>query len=189
MEADFIFGELEGSEPDWARTVAHGGSLHLYAGCHAYDQLEWIMGDRISEISAVSGRRSDRWEYDATASAVVRFAGGGIGRATVTLEAAAPYRFGIRAFGTKGTVVDDMLCIPAEHGTEYVQHCDRRVDVTYLPFDRVAADFLQNVLGGRDSHASLARTAAVFAAGDRCGGVGAGAADREHAQLPIILVS
>ena len=49
VEADFVFGELEGSEPDWARTVADGGSLHLYAGCHAYDQLEWLIQDRQSK--------------------------------------------------------------------------------------------------------------------------------------------
>ncbi len=162
VEADFIFGELEGSEPDWARTAANGGSLHLYAGCHAYDQLEWLMGDRVSEVSAVSSRRSDKWEYDVTASAVVRFARGGIGRATVTLEAAAPYQFGIRVFGTRGTVVNDMVCIPTEHGVEYAQHCTQRVDVTYLPFDRVAADFLENVSRGADSHASLAHTADLF---------------------------
>lgn len=162
VEADFIFGELEGSEPDWARTVANGGSLHLYAGCHAYDQVEWLMGDRVSEVSAVSSRRSDKWEYDVTASAVVRFARGGIGRATVTLEAAAPYQFGIRVFGTRGTVVNDMVCIPAKHGAEYTQHCTQRVDVTYLPFDRVAADFLQNVSTGNDSHASLENTADLF---------------------------
>ena len=163
VEADFVFGELEGAEPSWARTAAAGGSLHLYAGCHAYDQLEWLMGDRVSEISVVSSRRSDRWGYDVTAVAATRFARGGIGRATVTLEAAAPYRFGVRAFGTRGTVVDNTVCIPGEHGARFVEHCDRRVDVTYLPFDRVAADFIANVAAGaRTSHASLEATAHVY---------------------------
>ena len=162
VEADFIFGELEGSEPDWARTAANGGSLHLYAGCHAYDQLEWLMGDRVSEVSAVSSRRSDKWEYDVTASAVVRFARGGIGRATVTLEAAAPYQFGIRVFGTRGTVVNDMVCIPTEHGVEYAQHCTQRVDVTYLPFDRVGGRFPGKCLPRSRLYASLAHTADLF---------------------------
>jgi UDP-N-acetyl-2-amino-2-deoxyglucuronate dehydrogenase len=163
VEVDFVFGELEGAEPEWARTRAAGGSLHLYAGCHAYDQLEWLMGDRVSEIAVVSGRRSDRWEYDATAVVAARFARGGIGRATITLEAAAPYRFGVRVFGTRGTVVDNTVCIPAEHGTRFVEHSAQRVDVTYLPFERVAADFIENVAGGtRTSHASLDATARVF---------------------------
>jgi len=163
VEADFVFGELEGTEPEWARSAADGGSLHLYAGCHAYDQLEWLMGDRVSEVAAASGRRSPNWGYDATAVAVMRFARGGLGRATVTLEAAAPYRFGVRVLGTRGTVVDNTVCIPAEHGTSYVEHCSARVDVTYLPFDRVAADFLANVADGRESHASLERTVDLFA--------------------------
>ncbi len=163
VEADFVFGELEGAEPDWARTRAAGGSVHLYAGCHAYDQLEWLMGDRVSEISVVSGRRSERWEYDVTAVAAARFARGGIGRATTTLEAAAPYRFAIRVFGTRGTVVDNTVCIPAEHGARFVEHCAQRVDVTSLPFDRVAADFIENLSGAtRTSHASLEATARVF---------------------------
>ena len=162
VEADFVFGEVEGPEPDWARTVRAGGSLHLYAGCHAYDQLGWLMDDRVTSVSAVSTRRSARWEYDVTACAVVRFARGGIGRATVTLEAAAPYRFGVRVFGTAGTVVDNTVSRPAAGAADYVEICPERVDVTYLPFDRVAADFVRNVSEGRDSHASLARTVDVF---------------------------
>ncbi len=162
VEADFVFGELEGSEPDWARTVTDGGSLHLYAGCHAYDQLEWLMKDRVVEVSAVSGRRSPRWEYDVTSCAVFRFERGGIGRATVTLEAAAPYRFGLRVFGTRGTVVDDTVCVPEEHGGTFVEHCSQRVDVTYLPFDRVASDFIRNISLGGDSHAALEHTADLF---------------------------
>ena len=58
---------------------------------------------------------------------------GGIGRETVTLEAASPYRFGIRVFGTSGTVIDNTVGIPAEHGGAFVEHCGSRVDVSYLP--------------------------------------------------------
>jgi UDP-N-acetyl-2-amino-2-deoxyglucuronate dehydrogenase len=162
VEADFVFGELEGSEPDWARTVAQGGSLHLYAGCHAYDQLEWIAGSRIEEIGAVSTRRSQRWEYDVTACAVVRFANGAIGRATITLEAAAPYRFGIRVLGTNATVVDNTICVPRNGEGQFMELCSKRVDVTYLPFERVASDFVSNVRSDTESHASLARTADLF---------------------------
>jgi predicted dehydrogenase len=162
VEADFIFGELEGAEPDWARSVSDGGSLHLYAGCHAYDQLEWLMGDRVASVSAVSGRHSAAWEYDVTACAVVEFSRGGLGRVTVTLEAAAPYQFNIRVFGSNGTVVNNTVCVPTDHGGDFVSHCDQRVDVTYLPFDRVAADFIANVSDGRESHAALNRTADLF---------------------------
>ena len=162
VEADFVFGELEGVEPDWARTVADGGSLHLYAGCHAYDQLEWLMVDRVVEVAAASGRRSDAWEYDVTSVAVFRFANGGTGRATVTLEAASPYRFGIRVFGTRATVIDNTVCVPGEADDAFVNHCEERVDVTYLPFDRVAADFIENVASGADSHAALEHSADLF---------------------------
>lgn len=162
VEADFVFGELEGDEPDWARTVERGGSLHLYAGCHAYDQLEWLAGSRIVAVSSVSNRSSQRWEYDATACTIVRFASGAVGRATVTLEAAAPYRFGVRVFGTSGTIIDNTICIPAGRAGSFAELCREKVDVTYLPFDRVAADFVANVQGGTDSHASLARTADLF---------------------------
>jgi predicted dehydrogenase len=162
VEADFVFGELEGREPDWARSVAEGGSLHLYAGCHAYDQLEWLIRDRAVEVASVSGRRSPGWEFDVTACTIVRFAGGGIGRATVTLEAASPYRFGIRVFGTHGTVVDNTVCVPGQHGDSFVEHCAERVDVTYLPFDRVAADFIDTIASSRDSHAALQHTADLF---------------------------
>jgi UDP-N-acetyl-2-amino-2-deoxyglucuronate dehydrogenase len=162
VEADFVFGELEGSEPDWARTVADGGSLHLYAGCHAYDQLEWLMQDQAVEVASVSGRRSPKWEYDVTACTILRFARGGIGRATVTLEAASPYHFGTRVFGTGATVIDNTVCVPGQHDDAFVEHCKERVDVTYLPFDRVAADFIENVASGRDSHAALEHTAGLF---------------------------
>ncbi|RDI73635.1 putative dehydrogenase [Gaiella occulta] len=162
VEADFVFGEIEGSEPDWARTVARGGNVHLYAGCHAYDQLEWLAGSRITEVSAVSTRRRSKWEYDVTACTIVRFANGAIGRATITLEASAPYRFGIRVMGTKGTVVDNTICIPARGAAHFDDLCPERVDVTYLPFDRVAADFTLNALERHDSHAALEHTADLF---------------------------
>ena len=112
--------------------------------------------------ASVSSRQSGQWEYDVTACAVLRFANGGLGRATVTLEAAAPYRFGIRVFGTHGTILNNTVCIPAEHGGEYIEHCTQQVDVTYLPFDRVATDFVQNVATGADSHAALEHTADLF---------------------------
>jgi predicted dehydrogenase len=162
VEADFVFGELEGPEPDWARNSQQAGNLHLYAGCHAYDQLEWLAGSRVTEISSVSTRRSQRWGYDVTACTVVRFASGAIGRATVTLEAAAPYRFGVRVFGTRATVVDNTICVPETGDLGYSKLCDRQVDVTYLPFDRVAADFVANVRSGRRSHAALEETADLF---------------------------
>lgn len=162
VEVDFVFGELEGEEPDWARTASRGGSLHLYAGCHAYDQLEWLAGSEALEVTSVATRRSQRWEYDVTACSVFRFASGAIGRATVTLEAAAPYRFGARVFGMDGTVVDNTIYVPGKSVTEFEEICTERVDVTYLPFDRVAADFVKNVRGNLESHASLARTAALF---------------------------
>ena len=119
------------------------------------------MGSPIVEVAAASTRRSPRWEYDVTAIALVRFANGGIGRATTTLEAAAPYRFGVRVFGTGGTVVDNTICTPAS-GDDFRELCPERVDVTYLPFDRVMADFVGNVAARRDSHASLAATADLF---------------------------
>jgi UDP-N-acetyl-2-amino-2-deoxyglucuronate dehydrogenase len=162
VEADFIYGELEGPEPDWARTVAQGGSLHLYAGCHAYDQLEWIAGSRVQQISAVSTRRSSRWEFDVSASAVTRFANGAIGRATVTLEAAAPYKFGIRVLGTKATIVDNTIYAPQNREGQFTELSGQRVDVTYLPFDRVASDFVANARSGTVSHSSLARTVDLF---------------------------
>ncbi len=162
VESDFIFGEIEGSEPDWARTAARGGSVHLYAGCHAYDQLEWLAGSRITELSAVSTRRRSGWEYDVTACTLVRFENGAIGRATITLEASAPYEFGIRVLGTRGTVVNNTICVPAGSDVAFTELCRERVDVTYLPFDRVAADFTANVLARHDSHASLARTVDLF---------------------------
>ena len=147
VEADFIFGELEGSEPDWARTAADGGSLHLYAGCHAYDQVEWLMGDRVAEVSAVSSRRSGKWEYDVTSCAVMRFARtartrDGHARGCSSVPVRHPRVRYSRDDGERHGVHPD------KHGAEYIEHCTQRVDVTYLPFDRVAADFIHNVATG-----------------------------------------
>jgi predicted dehydrogenase len=163
VEADFIFGEIEGAEPDWARSIEGGGSVHLYAGCHAYDQLCWLMDSSIHDLVAVSTRHSAIWEFDVTAMAIMQFANHGIGRATVTLEAAAPYHFGVRVFGTKATVVDNMMFVPTDDGeVTTVELCKERVDVTGLGFHRVAEDFVSNVRLGRASHASLSSTAEVF---------------------------
>ena len=149
VEADFIFGELEGSEPDWARTAAHGGSLHLYAGLPCLRPAGVDHGDRISEISAVVraplrpvGIRRQRrapWSGSPTAASAGRRSRWRRPRRTGSGSACSAHS------GTSSTTPS---CIPAEHGTSTSSTATGGSTSTYLPFDRVAADFLRTWPGG-----------------------------------------
>jgi len=93
VEADFVFGELEGAEPDWARGPTQGGKRPPPRRLPPLRPLAWLMARRSSR-SRPSRRGALPLGYDVTAITLVRFANGGVGRATTTLEAASPYRFG-----------------------------------------------------------------------------------------------
>jgi predicted dehydrogenase len=148
VEGEMLYGELEIPEPDWERTASSGRNIQLAVGCHAFDQVLRLAGREPVEVLGVSTRRKESWEFDPVSTVLIRFEGGVLGRVTTNLEAQMPYAFNLRVFGTRGTIVNNAICIPQGSSAEFRPLTDAPVEVEALPFDRSAAAFAETVRGG-----------------------------------------
>jgi len=168
---------------DEARTLRQGVSAFLVGGCHAVDALRWFAGrgefeaaDPVEVVSIAGGYRKGRteeynpitncWvrdappmEYDGLEVALVKFAGGAIGKVSVNNDCIMPYRFPIRIFGDRGTIIDQYIW-----SHEYPDQKDwiklpgiapDSSDVSHHPFSGQIDHFVECIREGRESHCNL----------------------------------
>jgi predicted dehydrogenase len=96
----------------WVTQRATGGSAFLTGGNHAVDTLRWLVGDEVIEVSALGTQVNHNYDYFPTMLALVRFAGGAIGRLSAILEGRLPYQFNIDLLGDRGSIRDQHLWSP-----------------------------------------------------------------------------
>jgi predicted dehydrogenase len=162
VEAEMLYGEIEIPEPAWERTREGGGNIQIAVGCHAYDQVLRFATAPPVEVMGLTTSRKPTWEFDPVSTVIVRFANGSIGRVTTILEAQMPYAFNLRVFGTRGTIINGDLCVPDASAAEFRPLVDGGVDVSALPFDRMADAFIARVRGTGPSIAAYADVRRVF---------------------------
>lgn len=166
-----------------ARTLQGGVSAMLVGGCHAVDALRWFASD--GEFTAATpvevfamrggyrkGRTreynpfTDAWsedappmEYDGLEVALVKFDNGAMGKISVNADCIMPYRFPVRVFGDRGTIVDNRLWSagstrpPAWLDVPGVQPDSS--DVHHHPFQAQMAHFIECLQLGVESHCNL----------------------------------
>jgi predicted dehydrogenase len=169
----------------WADTCTseQGVSAMLVAGCHAVDALRWFAAPgefeaaEPVEVYAASGgwRKGQTREYDPTHDvwrqdapcmeynglevALVRFANGVLGKVSVNFDCVMPYRFPIRVFGDRGTVIDHRIWsqqgVPRKEWTELRALAPDSSDVTHHPFQAQIDHFVDCVRCGVESHCNL----------------------------------
>jgi len=165
-------------------TQRNGVSAMLVAGCHAVDALRWFAAPgqfqaaEPVEVFAVSGgyrkgRRDDydpltnSWvkgtppmEYDGLEIALVKFANGVIGKVSVNFDCIMPYRFPIRIFGDRGTVINNQVWshkFPGQRNwVELPAIQPDSSDVSHHPFQAEVDHFVACVRRGVESHCNLA---------------------------------
>lgn len=165
-------------------TREHGVSAMLVAGCHAIDALRWFAApgefeaaDPVEVLAMTGGWRrggtreynpvSHEWvadappmEFDGLEAALVRFGNGVLGKVTVNFDCVMPYRFPLRVFGDRGTIVDNQLWSRAADGAaEWVTLPDLQPDssdVSHHPFQAEIDHFVECLQGGAESHCNLA---------------------------------
>lgn len=96
----------------WNRLEGMGGDAFLTAGCHALDGLIWLLDDRVVEVAAMSntsGGNPLAYEYDPNIVAILRFAGGAIGKVAASIECRQPYLFPVLIQGERGTIHNDQI--------------------------------------------------------------------------------
>lgn len=112
IESDYLH-HVPGDWDIWSwlgKEKAAGSLFHAGSG-HNVDLIRFFCGE-IVEVSCMKGifmPRRDQVETEDTALAMFRFASGAIGKVQFCIGPILPFRFGFRLFGTKGTVIDNIL--------------------------------------------------------------------------------
>jgi predicted dehydrogenase len=105
LEADYNYGRLQKITEGWRGrldfySVVHGG------GVHVVDLLMWLARDRIAEVTAVgnaiASEGSGFGNFDMVA-AIVRFAGGAVGKVGVNFGCVYPHFHRVSVYGTAAT--------------------------------------------------------------------------------------
>ncbi|NUP99759.1 MAG: Gfo/Idh/MocA family oxidoreductase [Armatimonadetes bacterium] len=146
---------------EWARTKASGGSAFLTGGCHAVDALRYFVQDEVVEVAAYAATAAPtEFEYPPTVVAVVKFAGGAVGKVSVSFEAWLPYQFNIDLLGTAGAIRDNRVfsreLLPGATDFATVPTTlPNSGEVTHHPFQGEIDHFIDCIRTGVESHVNL----------------------------------
>lgn len=145
----------------WGRTRACGGSAMLTGGCHALDALRFFAGEEVVEVSAMANNVRGQFEYPANVVAILRFAGGAIGKCSTLFDADIPYSFNIDLCGTEGTLRDNRVwskrLFPGQTGWTAIQTVmPDSGSVFHHPFDAEIDELVAAIREGRETACSVA---------------------------------
>jgi len=211
MSADGAFGDIYCVETayqsycgDWwggygeGRTLKHGASAFLLAGCHAIDAMRWFAsneefgaadpvevfayrggkrGRSTSQYSPVanSWHKGDPLEYAGLEMALVRFSNGVLGKVAVNFECIQPYVFPLEVFGSKGSVKNNRVWshkFPRQRAwIELPMIAPDSSDVSHHPFKGEIDHFVKCIIAGRESHCNFddaLKTHKVVFAANQC---------------------
>lgn len=185
IEADYLSHNAAWwSGWDDTRTTAHGVSAMLVAGCHAIDALRWFASTSefeaatpVEVVSVSGGYRKGQtrayhpgthgWmepttpmEYDGLEIALVKFDNGVTGKVSVNFDCVMPYRFPIRIFGDRGSVIDNRVWLPEARGPKKWRELKAiqpdSSDVSHHPFQAQMDHFIGCLQQDVESHCNLA---------------------------------
>ncbi len=95
----------------WNTKKSLGGSALLTAGCHALDALLLCMQAEVEEVTSFSTQSSNpifaAYEYPTTATTLIRFKGGAVGKSAAVVDCFQPYYFHTHLVGSEGSILDN----------------------------------------------------------------------------------
>lgn len=166
------------------RSVENGVSAMLVAGCHAIDALRWFATEGeftaatpVEVFAAAGGWRKgatcaynpldNSWqddappmEYDGLEVALVKFDNGVLGKVSVNFDCIMPYRFPIRIFGDRGSVIDNRVWSPnSPELNDWMELTDippDSSDVSHHPFQGQIDHFVDCLQRNVESRCNLA---------------------------------
>jgi predicted dehydrogenase len=145
-----------------------GGSSLLTAGCHAVDGLRWFVGQRAIEVVAYSNTSAHNplgYEYEPNSVTLVKFEDGTLGKVASSIECVMPYVFNIMLLGDQGTIRNNQVFSKRWVGQRGWATIPTVLpdsgDVTHHPFREEVDHFVDCILTGHESHASLEGAAAT----------------------------
>jgi len=95
----------------WNTKRAQGGSALLTAGCHALDALLLCMGSEVEEVTSYATQSKHptfaAYEYPTSATTLLRFANGSVGKCAAIVDCFQPYYFHTHLVGSEGSILDN----------------------------------------------------------------------------------
>jgi predicted dehydrogenase len=95
----------------WNTKRELGGSALLTAGCHALDALLLCMGAEVEEVTSYATQSAhpifSAYEYPTSATTLLRFAGGAVGKCAAIVDCFQPYYFHTHLVGSEGSILDN----------------------------------------------------------------------------------
>jgi predicted dehydrogenase len=95
----------------WNTRKDMGGSALLTAGCHALDALLLCMNDDVDEVTSYATQSASPlftpYEYQTSATTILRFKGGSIGKTAAIVDCLQPYYFHAHLVGSEGSLLDN----------------------------------------------------------------------------------
>jgi predicted dehydrogenase len=95
----------------WNTKRELGGSALLTAGCHALDALLLCLGSDVEEVTSYSTQSKHpifaAYEYPTSATTILRFKGGAVGKCAAVVDCFQPYYFHTHLVGSEGSILDN----------------------------------------------------------------------------------
>ena len=95
----------------WNTQRELGGSALLTAGCHALDALLLCMGGEVEEVTSYATQSAHpvfaKYEYATSATTLLRFVGGAVGKCAAVVDCFQPYYFHTHLVGSEGSILDN----------------------------------------------------------------------------------
>lgn len=158
-----------------------GGSALLTAGCHALDALLLCMGSEVEEVTSYASQSAnpvfEPYEYQTSATSILKFANGAIGKSAAIVDCLQPYYFHTHLVGSEGSILDNKFHSQKLAGLN--KHAWSQLsmkmldsgDVSDHPYQTQFQAFFDAIDEGKDmpltSFADAFRTHRVIAAADR----------------------
>lgn len=158
-----------------------GGSALLTAGCHALDALLLCMGSEVEEVTSYASQSAnpvfEAYEYQTSATSILKFANGAIGKSAAIVDCLQPYYFHTHLVGSEGSILDNKFHSQKLAGLN--KHAWSQLsmkmldsgDVSDHPYQTQFQAFFDAIDEGKDmpltSFADAFRTHRVIAAADR----------------------
>lgn len=165
----------------WNTRRELGGSALLTAGCHALDALLLCMASEVEEVTSYSTQSANPiftpYEYPTSATTLLRFANGAVGKSAAIVDCLQPYYFHTHLVGSEGSILDSKFHSQKIAGLDRAAWSQLSMtmldsgDVSDHPYEHQFRAFFQAVAENREmpltSFADGFRTHRVIAAADR----------------------
>lgn len=151
IEGDYLYGRLAKITAGWRSrvdgySVVHGGGIHLL------DLMMWLVNDEIVEVSAFGNAIASRgspFRYNDHVVAILKFAGGAVGKLSANFGCVHPHFHALNVFGTQATYMNGI-----DHARLYDSRepaaTPRRIDTAYPGVHKgeLIHSFVESILSG-----------------------------------------